>query len=199
MGFGLTPRPLPLRRWGWISAPCVNRNVHRMRGLKDRREPGIVEKHAVIRAHHDQPLEIELGDAAFKLLSRALRLRKSQCRERGETIRMSRDRRGRPVVGVARERSRGGPIELVETGAWSDRTCTSIPPASMSAIRPSPRSRSLWKTRSILSFIPRVCPIAFRNSGVEKCSSSVIVRIPLQRHTPLPNTQGPGRAKRAVK
>src|SRR5579871_1311228 len=66
-------------------------------------------------------------------------------------------------------------------GWVSERTCTSMPAASIWAIRPSPMSDKSLTSRSALAS-PRDCSLRSRagpsrKPGVTKCSSSVIVRM----------------------
>ena len=72
-----------------------------------------------------------------------------------------------------------------------DSTCTSIPAASISAMRPSPRSSNLLSTACTKLTRPAGTRgvVAFKNSGVAKCSSSVMVRMDSDCSPPdRPNT-----------
>ena len=92
----------------------VDRHVERLRALKDRPEPLIVEEEPVGQPVDHGTLEAELGDRALELVGRGLGIGGGERCKGGKPIRVGSHRFIKPVVGAARQWHCGLAVELLQ-------------------------------------------------------------------------------------
>ena len=160
----------------------IDRHVERFGTLQDRPVEFVVEIAAAIVAVDDRAFEAlrELGAPAPRRLFPALRSATRQARQSASDF-SSRRRQGSRWT-LAPPRWLRPPRSCSVPGYCSDKTCMSMPAASISASRLAPMSARRLKKSA--SRPPDCCarslksrPGPSKNPGLAKCSSSVMVRM----------------------